>query len=348
MVVLASIVVMATLYRHGIDDSALVVPVAVEHDDDDDDGKAPVYEILVQAGVKKSDLNDATKHALPTWAQIQNLYGKHPVIQGLDRCDDFVQNIDPSMAFMGAAGTFNTGTNLLAELLARNCEIAAHQKRFGKKQRGIQWQVPWGKHTPVKYRGKHVIEPSRDVPVDNILPMVTIRDPYRWMTSMCRQRYTVRWGHKADNCPHLFSEKTNKPTGAQVRYGAASMEHPSLPALYNDYYNTYLNSTFPRVVVRMEDLVFYGENVTRTICACGGGRPRVKTFQHVFDSAKTRTAENVPNQTGLVGAIIRYGKDDRAKGVSASDLEWARKLFDPTLLDMFHYHHPEMTVDRGT
>ena len=74
----------------------------------------------------------------------------------------------------------------------------------------------------------------------------------------------------------------------------------------------------------------------------------MKTFQHVFDSAKTRTAENVPNQTGLVGAIIRYGKDDRAKGVSASDLEWARKLFDPTLLDMFHYHHPEMTVDRGT
>ena len=311
----------------------------VDVDADVDHDKEEIYEILSQAGIDRKDLDVETRRSLPTWTEIQRMYGTHPLIYGLERCDDFVNNVDKPLSFLGIAGTFNSGTNLLASLLIQNCQITERMEKYGERQKGMRWQVPWGKHTPVQYREEHVTSTDKDVPLENSFPMISIRDPYRWMMSMCRHHYTVFWPHKESNCPHLFNDNLGEPTSIKVKYDSVTIPYPSLPALYNNFYNAYLNETFPRVLVRFEDLLFYGKNVTTTLCKCGGGVPRRSKFKHIEDSAKIGTAAHGADKTSLLQAIIRYGKDDRAAGFSDIDKEWARKLFDQKLLDMFQYSH---------
>jgi hypothetical protein len=49
----------------------------------------------------------------------------------------------------------------------------------------MNWDVVWGKHVPLKYRNENVW-PSQDTVLtpDQILPVVVVRDPFRWMQSM--------------------------------------------------------------------------------------------------------------------------------------------------------------------
>jgi hypothetical protein len=113
-------------------------------DDDDHDvdhDKEEIYEILEQAGVARHELDVETRRKLPTWSKVQELYGTHPLIYGLERCHDFTDHIEPSTSFFGIAGVFNSGTNLLAELLIQNCQITKRMKVFGEDQKGMRWQV---------------------------------------------------------------------------------------------------------------------------------------------------------------------------------------------------------------
>ena len=70
-----------------------------------------------------------------------SLYGPEPVIYGLDTCVPFRESSDPADHFLGVAGTFNTGTNLLSELLIHNCHIPARMAKYGARNEGIRWQV---------------------------------------------------------------------------------------------------------------------------------------------------------------------------------------------------------------
>jgi hypothetical protein len=76
------------------------------------DDKEPIFKILQQAMIEIEDLDQETIDELPTWAQIQRLYGSEPIILGLERCDAFVAAVEPIVRFFGVAGTFNSGTNL--------------------------------------------------------------------------------------------------------------------------------------------------------------------------------------------------------------------------------------------
>jgi hypothetical protein len=71
-----------------------------------------------------------------------SLYGSEPRIIGLETCEEFQQNRgDPSEHLVGIAGTFNTGTNLMSELLIHNCYLPKRIVKHGIKSRGIRWQV---------------------------------------------------------------------------------------------------------------------------------------------------------------------------------------------------------------
>lgn len=302
--------------------------------------KEKIYEILEQAGVQKHHMDLETRRKLPTWTKIQQLYGTEPKIYGLERCEAFTSRIEPSVSFFGIAGTFNSGTNLLAELLIQNCQITKRMEVYGEDQRGIRWQVPWGKHTPVQYREQHVTDTDRDVPLENSFPMITIRDPYRWMLSMCKHVYGARWPHNKTTCPNIQDAHDTGPTVVYVKYKQTRVKHKSLPDMWNDWYNNYMIQEFPRVFVRFEDLLFYGKNVTQTLCRCGGGVPRRPEFVHVRSSAKLGTAAHGANKTGLLDAIIQYGTDDgRVTGMTKKDLEWSHQLLDPKLMQMFDYSY---------
>ena len=87
-----------------------------------DGDKVPLFNLLTKAGFKIDPIEDQDLiDDLPPWSEVTGMYGSEPVIFGLDQCEAFQQQSDPSLHFLGVAGTFNSGTNLLAEMLIANC-----------------------------------------------------------------------------------------------------------------------------------------------------------------------------------------------------------------------------------
>jgi len=78
------------------------------------------------------------------------------------------------------AGLWNTGSTALSKLFLRNFE---GYNGTWNVQRAT---VPWGKHTVLKYRYDNTWPPSNRDSKDHVLPVVVVRDPFRWMTSMVR------------------------------------------------------------------------------------------------------------------------------------------------------------------
>jgi hypothetical protein len=106
--------------------------------------KARILELIREAGVHIDIERDADIiRELPTWKQVTDLYGEKPVIHGLDTCQKFQDHSDRADHFVSTAGTFNSGTNLMAELLIANCHMQDRMEKYGATNRGVRWQVPW-------------------------------------------------------------------------------------------------------------------------------------------------------------------------------------------------------------
>ena len=74
-------------------------------------------------------------------------YGTGVKMVGLDTCDAYRTQQKPHMRRWAPAGMFNTGTNTLLDLMHMNCQFPDRTGRHGF------WQVPWGKHNPLSWRG---------------------------------------------------------------------------------------------------------------------------------------------------------------------------------------------------
>ena len=322
--------------------------------------KKPILDMFHEAGIKDSDLDDATLQDLPTWEEVTYLYGDEPVIVGLDdQCEAFQQHSDPAEHFVSTAGTFNSGTNLMAELLLANCHMQARMDKYGAENRGIRWQVPWGKHSPPgdeDFRLTHKTLKDAGVDATNIIPAVTIRDPYVWMGSMCRHEYTAHWHHEPNrHCPNLMPDdrdyqrfrkyiNKNESIPVHVRYDGFWRHHESLAHLWNDWYREYLEiKTMNRLIVRFEDLLFHPKAVTTAVCKCAGGQLRRDgNFEYVLDSAKKGPNAHGPmeSRTGFIKAIIKYGtRAHRHDGFLDEDLRYAKEHLDPKIMEMFRYVH---------
>ncbi|KAG7373880.1 hypothetical protein IV203_012975 [Nitzschia inconspicua] len=331
--------------------------------------KGPILDILQQAGLLIQELDQETIDLLPTWSQVQQLYGTEPRIIGLETCAAFRDSVDPRIRFFGVAGTFNSGTNLVAELMSKNCQITERMEVFGNESKGIRWQVPWGKHYPASFRGQHGTRTDKDVPYQNSLPLVSIREPYMWLQSMCRHHYEMRWPHDESHCPNIIAteeeirdfpwlsslyldphnktrERMEYLVPINIKFQDRRIIYKSLPHFWSEWYHLYLDADYPRIMVRFEDLLFYGKEVTEKLCECGGGVPRPdrpnNRFVHISESAKLGTRAHGNQKTNLLGAIIKYGKlDHRLKNMTDSDIQAARKYFDDEVMTIFGYHHPE-------
>jgi hypothetical protein len=228
-------------------------------------------------------------------------------------------------------------------------------------------KVPWGKHTPVidDNRLTHKTEKDSGVDPESVFPAVTVRDPAAWMQSMCRHEYAMSWPHKKNiHCPNLvpsvandyddstLSKSTNSSVPVTILYKGFKISHDSLLHHWNEWYAAYTApaATFPRVIVRFEDLIFHPVAVTTAVCECAGGAlerdPQGKIlFKYVTGSAK-KGASHGKEKTGYIDAIIRYGNDrgDRWKGMTEADLRYAQEHLDPTLMALFGYHYPPATT----
>jgi len=323
-----------------------------KHDEDHDifADKERIFHLLAAAGVRVDPQNDKDLISdLPTWSEVVGLYGSEPVIYGLEECDRFKNMSDPADHFVSTAGTFNSGTNLMAELLIGNCHMQARMDKYGAQNRGVRWQVPWGKHTPPgdeDFRQTHKTLHDKSVDANNILPAVTIRDPLVWLHSMCRHEYTASWHHPDKNrCPDFSLLDLE----AKVEYAEFTRRYESILHLWNDYYREYQSASFPRLIVRFEDLIFHPEEVTKTVCECAGGSMRRDgRFKYIVDSAKKGENAHGKVRTGYVDAIVKYGSETRRYQdyQFRTDLEYIRDKADPELMKLMGY--PAANPDKAS
>jgi hypothetical protein len=129
---------------------------------------------------------------LPLWKQVAHLYGDKPVVLGMETCVQYremlqqQQTKNNATAAVRVAGLYNSGTNALAAILADNLPQFNHNNNAATVA-GISssWEVPWGKHGPAKSR-EASMSTTTTTNEQVFLPIVVVRDPFRWMASMVR------------------------------------------------------------------------------------------------------------------------------------------------------------------
>jgi hypothetical protein len=173
---------------------------------------------------------------------------------------------------------------------------------------------------------------------------------------MCRHPYGAHWIHENDHCPNLvpnefdyellaIDEKeaaiNDVTMNVTVTYAEFKRQHASLVEFWNDWYKSYAEASFPRLIVRFEDVVFHPKQITKTVCECAGGQlDPDRPFHFIVDSAKKGAAHGT-EKTSYVDALIKYGTEEgRYKGFDADDLEYAREHLDPDLMRLFGYRYP--------
>jgi hypothetical protein len=240
------------------------------------------------------------KAKLPPVEEIQSMYGTKSYIVGLERCEDYREAVEPEHRLMGPAGLFNSATNLLYKLLTLNCENTERKRAASKRgyrmgKSGMMFTSPWGKHNPVSWRLHHEAKLMHGIEQTDFLPIVMIKDPITWMSSMCRHQYESRWIHPPKHCPNLVPnryDRRRKPgvgtITLRVKFATKHIgnepipdnknrtfvNYTSLVDMWNVWYKDWYDVSFPRLMVRFEDLLFHAEDVVSQVCACGGGEDR--------------------------------------------------------------------------
>lgn len=306
----------------------------------------PVLDYFRRAGVK---LDNESIKRLPTWSQIETIIGDKPMFMGLDTCETFRQNVPPLSRMLGSAGMFNSGTNLVTRLLKENCVIPERFNKWGpggsKEDYGIRWQCPWGKHTPAHFKNNHTAPLNEKTIKDHCLPIVTVRNPFDWMVSMCKIPYTARWPHD-EICPHLVTISHGKkvPVGVKVKLAEQWLNFGSLAHLWNEFYAQYYRDfTYPFLVVRFEDLTFRQYETTKIICECAGGEVNPqKLFKYIIKSAKQGPGHGkVSDRTGMVEAWVKYGQKKQVKGgYSDEDYDAAVDFLSHDFMEKMGYKYP--------
>ena len=353
--------------KHSQDDDRLITPSAL---DGTLQGKERLWEMLSSRNV--TQIYASYWDTVPQWdtilANIHRSNDPTPIIYGLETCAEFqrVTADNPSQRRIAPAGLFNTGTNLLSVLLEYNCQNPHRVAKFkgnAKRGHGNEWQTLWGKHNLARYRGTYFTAKNPKYTVDEMLPIVLVRNPYGWMKSMCRNPYTASWEGRSNSksCPKL--KKQNKEwNNVQVKFGPGQTHHHSLGHLFNDWYGDYFysdstvnssntrNTTapFPRLIIRFEDIIFFPKEVTEAVCKCAGGtlghRADDKdvmdgSFHYVVRSAKAGFGHGPQShRNGLIDSWIRYGSPNPQDEYSTEDLSLAEQVLDPLIMETFAYN----------
>jgi hypothetical protein len=291
---------------------------------------APSILHLKEQGI---EFNDTEWQDIPPWSQITSIYGDEPVILGLETCKEYQNSVPAEDRVVAPARNFNTGTNLFSYFFGKNCQ--------GLSDRQVV-QVPWGKHNLAKarldgYRVDHA--KYYNLSLESVLPVVLTRHPVSWMfryvllalfrsssfllhlltdnflyCSTCRHSYAAYWNHTDKNCPHLYNENKSKFNTIHVAYGYRMIPgkkyhlHRTLVHFWKEWYQSYAgNLPFPRVIVRLEDIVYQPAKVLSKLCECAGGIQTRSKMLVPEESVKVRR-DRMRNKTGLPGSLVR-GKE---------------------------------------
>ena len=152
--------------------------------------------------------------------------------------------------------------------------------------------------------------------------------------------------------PEKLKKKRNRK-GLKVEYlqsGEHSyrmMEYKNLLDWWNSFYSGYLNATFPRLIIRYEDLLLYSDEIIPQICNCVGGKLiNAENGVNIFkDSAKDSRVYG--HTSNLVDSLMRYGsRKERIKHCSNGDLLYANNTLDKNLMNIFQYSYPSFEYEK--
>lgn len=121
------------------------------------------------------------------------------------------------------------------------------------------------------------------------------------------------------------------------------IKYTSLAHLYNEWYNAYFNVTsYPRLMVRLEDIIFRAEEVVPKICECYGGEwmnRKENVVHHNAHVANRNIGIDMSSPTsGLLGSIIKYGNRTlRRRHYRRIQFVAAKEVLDPQLMEQFGY-----------
>ena len=106
------------------------------------------------------------------------------------------------------------------------------------------------------------------------------------------------------------------------------------------------SKVFPRLMVRLEDLVFFPQQVLKVICDCVGGQladPLV-----LAGNTSKKGGENIHgrNKTDLRMAMISHVYTNRSLGMTQEDMDYASKVLETSqVLQLLGYpSHPQRTT----
>jgi len=124
-------------------------------------------------------------------------------------------------------------------------------------------------------------------------------------------------------------------------------KYESLVGLWNKWYGEYSdaaaadNSSFPRLIVRFEDLLFHHDEVMTQVCECAGGTVTKDIENFVGVSAKGEFGPHTGG-SGLLSSIQRYGHaEKRVERMTKEDLVYARGRLRGDMMEAFGYSYPE-------
>ena len=339
----------------------------VDSDEDADEDMKPILRILCRSGYdisKNSTTVDRT--ILPKFGEILNFYGP-PKILGLETCAIYRNKTKQKDRHVAPAGLFNTGTNLLQELISQNCYF----KNGNKGNFGMEFEVPWGKHIPFTYRYNHTAHTGNNryqgMDPTKTLPVVMVRDPYTWMQSMCKQSYAAQYDHNKSSCPNIIpypSDIESHPRYGKMKYMPVNLKYDkpirykyeSIAHLWNEWNLDYIKfqednksmkspTDFPFIVIRLEDLTFHAHTIIPKMCECAGGTvkrdgqvkftPKIANRNHGVDVSSG-------TMSGLLRSVVKYGNITRRRdGYPDFQLQAAKEVLDPRLMDILRYPYED-------
>jgi len=176
------------------------------------------------------------------------------------------------------------------------------------------------------------------------MPVVSIRDPYQWMQSMCENQYSVVSPHWPKYCPNLVAK--GKPIPVNIMYSLKDIvEFPSLAHIWSEYYSQYGRADYPRLIVRYEDIIFHPRQVIEEVCECVGGELSAP-FSFIAENPKHGSqGHGDQKKNGLMASIMKLGNfSRRVKGLTAEDLSYSNIALDSDLMQQFHYTRPDTSI----
>ena len=119
-------------------------------------------------------------------------------------------NNDPPFLVPHIVGLYNSGTNALAQLLYANFPQLTKTTGSGSCQHSTNHTTSTMDIDSYKHYPKSLQPFFHNQQQTNVLRLVLVRDPYRWMQSTCRSPYDLIWVSHHDDEPPIQQTKTTK------------------------------------------------------------------------------------------------------------------------------------------